>query len=110
MWYTNYSERGGTAPEPLHTIFNEVFEMKRNLKNHPYAQCYTLTEGNRITFVSYSTAVIFITYHDGQRFVECTGTYSATTRKQIGYFLKEYAPDLCYYDMKRIAGEGEIQM
>jgi len=84
--------------------------MKKRLENHKYAQCYVLTEGNRITFVSYSTAVIFITYRDGVRYVECTGTYSATTRKQIGYFLKEYAPDLCYYDMKRIAGEGEIEM
>ena len=26
MWYTIYSERGRTAPEPLYTIFyNEVF-------------------------------------------------------------------------------------
>ena len=31
-------------------------------------------------------------------------------RKQIGYFLKEYAPDLCYYDMKKIVGEGEVEM
>jgi len=83
---------------------------KKRLENHRYAQCHVEVEDNRIVFVSYSTAVIFITYRDGQRFVECTGTYSATTRKQIGYFLKEYAPDLCYYDMKRIAGEGEIQM
>lgn len=84
--------------------------MKKRLENHKYAQCYVLTEGDCITFVSYSTAVIFITNRNGRRFVECTGTYSATTRKQIGYFLKEYAPDLHYYDMKNIVGKGEIEM
>ena len=84
--------------------------MKRNLENHPYSNCHVEIENDRIVFVSYTTAVIFITHRDGQRFVECTGTYSATTRKQIGYFLREYAPDLCYYDMKRIAGEGEVAM
>ena len=29
-----------------------------------------------------------------------SGLYSATTRKQIGYFLKEYVPQLNYYDIK----------
>lgn len=84
--------------------------MKRNLVNHPYSNCHVEIENDRIVFVSYTTAVIFITHRNGRRFVECTGTYSATTRKQIGYFLREYAPDLCYYDMKRIAGEGEVEM
>ena len=84
--------------------------MKKNLTNHPYAQCHVEIDGDTICFVSYSTAVIFIINRGGQRFVECTGTYSATTRKQIGYFLKEYAPDLCYYDMKKIVGEGEVAM
>lgn len=84
--------------------------MRTNLKNHPYAQCHVEINGDTIYFVSYSTAVIFIVDRNGHRFVECTGTYSATTRKQIGYFLKEYAPDLCYYDMKNIVGKGLIQM
>lgn len=29
------------------------------------------------------------------------------TRKQIGWFLKEYFGDISYYDMKRISGSGE---
>lgn len=42
--------------------------------------------------------------------MECTGTYSATTRKQMAWFLKEYAPDLTYYDMKAIVGKGAVAM
>lgn len=84
--------------------------MTSKLNNHPYSKCHVTQEHGRICFVSYSTSVIFIEYHNNKRFIECTGTYSQTTRKQIGYFLKEYAPDLCYYDMKRIAGMGMIQM
>lgn len=40
--------------------------------------------------------------------VECTGTYSQTTRKQIGWFLKEYMPHLNYFDMKSIVGKGMV--
>ena len=80
------------------------------LNNHKYAKCRVEKENGRTCFISYSTPVIFIEYHDGERYIECTGTYSQTTRKQIGYFLKEYAPDLCYYDMKRIVGMGMVKM
>lgn len=83
---------------------------KKNLKDHKYCQCHVEIEENRIVFVSYTTAVIFIIYRDGKRFIECTGTYSATTRKQIGYFCREYLPEYCYYDMKKIVGEGEVEM
>lgn len=83
---------------------------KKNLKNHPYCQCHVEVEDNRIVFVSYSTAVIFITYRDGKRYIECTGTYSQTTRKQISYFCREYLPEYCYYDMKNIVGRGEVEM
>ena len=83
--------------------------MKKRLENHPHSQCY-VTENNdgSLVFVSYTTAVIFLNTEAGT--VECTGTYSATTRKQIGYFLKEYMPALCYHDMKAIAGKGEFKI
>ena len=80
------------------------------LKNHPYSQCHVEVEGDTTIFVSYTTAVIFLIKRGAKRFVECTGTYSKTTIKQIGYFLKEYAPDLNYYDMKNIVGMGEVEM
>ena len=70
------------------------------LKNHPYAQCSVreLIDGS-IVFTSYSTDVIYID-KDGWLYV--SGLYSATTRKQIGYFLKEYVPALSYYDIKSL--------
>lgn len=85
--------------------------MKRNLHGHESAACHVRTYDNgNIDFISYVTRVISIVFKNGRRMVECTGTYSATTRKQIGWFLKEYAPDLNYYDMKAIAGEGFVEI
>ena len=68
------------------------------LKNHPYAQCSVreLIDGS-VVFTSYNTDVIYID-KDGWLYV--SGLYSATTRKQIGYFLKEYVPALTYQDIK----------
>ena len=77
--------------------------MKKNLKNHVYSNCYVVVSESRIDFYSYRTRVITITYDNT---VECTGLYSATTRRQIGWFLQEYYPALNYYDMKKIAGCG----
>ena len=70
------------------------------LKNHPYAQCSVreLIDGS-VVFTSYYTDVIYID-KDGWLYV--SGLYSATTRKQIGWFLKEYVPQLNYYDIKRL--------
>ena len=68
------------------------------LKNHPYAQCSVrvLLDGS-VVFTSYNTDVIYID-KDGWLYV--SGLYSATTRKQIGYFLKEYVPCLSFQDIK----------
>ena len=70
------------------------------LKNHPYAQCSVrvLLDGS-VVFTSYNTDVIYID-KDGWLYV--SGLYSATTRKQIGYFLKEYEPALSYQDIKSL--------
>ena len=69
------------------------------LKSMPYAQCGVRFDVHgAITFVSYSTEVITI---DPQGWLTCTGTYSNTTRRQIGKFLSEYAPNLSYYDVKK---------
>ena len=83
--------------------------MKRNLRDHASSQCHVIIEDNEIRFISYTTEVIRILFDRGRRLIECSGTYSPTTRRQIGWFLKEYASDLCYYDMKAIAGEGMIE-
>ena len=70
------------------------------LKNHPYANCSVrvLNDGS-VVFTSYKTDVIYI---DKDGWLCVTGLYSATTRKQIGYFLKEYVPQLNYYDIKSL--------
>jgi hypothetical protein len=102
----------------------------RKLAHHPGCQCRVREhEDGVIEFISYTTLVIravpqklaknyfsdyAITIKDGEQidedayFLECTGTYSRTTAKQIGYFLKEYFGDLNYYDMKAIAGQEEV--
>lgn len=82
--------------------------MKKRLANHKHANCHVIQEGDVTIFVSYTTAVIFLNKEAGT--IECTGTYSPTTRKQIGYFLKEYYPSLGYHDMKAIAGKGEFKI
>ena len=70
------------------------------LKNRPYAQCSVreLIDGS-VVFTSYNTDVIYI---DKEGWLSVTGLYSATTRKQIGYFLKEYVPALTYQDIKSL--------
>ena len=70
----------------------------RALRDMPYAQCgVNVYKDGRIDFISYATRVITI---DADGWLEITGTYSPTTRKQIGRFLREYVPNLCYQDVK----------
>lgn len=69
----------------------------RCLREMPYAHCGVNVYGTHIEFISYETLVIRI---DNDGWLEITGTYSPTTRKQIGRFLKEYVSHLCYHDVK----------
>lgn len=85
--------------------------MRKNLKDHKYSQCHVRLRADEIQFWSYSTLVITATYRkDGGHVIRCTGTYSPTTRRQIGWFLKEYFPALNYYDIKEIAGQDPHAM
>lgn len=80
------------------------------LRNHASCQCkINIYENERIDFISYVTRVISIIIKGKQRLIECTGTYSPTTARQITYFLREYAPDLSLADMKRIVGKGFVE-
>ena len=60
--------------------------LKTNLKSMPYAQA-TVIITDEIVLRSYQTDVIIVTA-DG--WLVCTGTYSATTRRHIGAFMREY--------------------
>lgn len=61
--------------------------LKKNLKSMPYAQAKVIIENNEIVLRSYQTDVIIVTA-DG--WLVCTGTYSATTRRHISAFMREY--------------------
>lgn len=84
-------------------------KLKLKLKNHPYCNCYVemdnIENPTQISFISYRTVVIYATKKDNVWYIECSGTYSQTTRKQISWFLREYFPKINYYDMKEIAGK-----
>ena len=70
------------------------------LKNHPYAQCSVRVDlDGSVVFTSYNTDVIYI---DKEGWLYVTGLYSATTRKQIGYFLHEYLPELTYQEINNL--------
>lgn len=79
-----------------------VAHYDRILSLMPYAQAGVMVEDDRIILISYTTPVIFLWVDKrGHRCMDCSGTYSATTRKHIGAFLREYCPEVCYYDAKR---------
>lgn len=69
----------------------------KKLKYCPHGQAYvTVDEHGAISLVSYSTTVIVI---DPMGWLTCSGTYSATTRRHIGAFMKEYT-NMNYYTAK----------
>lgn len=69
----------------------------RKLDNHRYSQCHVEITDTATHFFSYSTLVCSI--EDG--WLSCFGLYSMTTRKQIGWFLKEYAPRITFQMVKQ---------
>ena len=84
--------------------------MVKSLSKHKSAQCLVIEYDNGdYDLISYSTNVIKVRFKGGKRFIECTGLYSATTRRHIGWFCYEYLPDLCYYDIKEIVGCGMVE-
>lgn len=78
--------------------------MIKRISNHPYAQCHVEIDGmGGIHFISYKTEVITIS---PAGWLTCHGLYSATTRKQIGWFMREYCHPLTFYDAKRCYCDG----
>ena len=69
----------------------------------PYAQATIHThDDGTIVLVSYSTPVAYIE-PDGRLYIR--GLYSATTRKHIGAFVREYA-HIDYQTAKRLYEDG----
>lgn len=75
--------------------------MIKTLTNHPYAQCKIIINDNTTACKSYNTIVAII--ENGWLIIN--GLYSATTRKHIGEFVKEYA-DINYQIAKRLYNDG----
>lgn len=81
----------------LNGYYYETVTYDKRLACCPYGSCGVVFDNNGVNLISYTTLVCNI---DNNGFLSCTGTYSATTRKHIGAFLKEYAPNICYHDAK----------
>lgn len=75
------------------------------LKDHRQAQCHVVVYSDAtIDFISYNTTVLECEMVNPMEYkIKCNGLYSMTTRKQIGWFLKEYFNSVSYYDIKKIA-------
>ena len=71
----------------------------KRLDRQPYAQAgIIIHDDGRKDLISYSTLVCTV---DKDGWLTCTGTYSQTTRKHIGSFMHEVAPNFSYYTAKR---------
>jgi hypothetical protein len=68
------------------------------IRGHEQAQCYIIHEGLEIKLVSYRTVVLI--YNVIDKTIECTGLYSMTTRKHIGWFMNQYIQGYNYHDVK----------
>lgn len=78
--------------------------MIRKLTDHKASQCHVeINEFGNIYFYSYATMVISVK----EGWLTCTGLYSMTTRKQIGWFLREYFPSLSFQFVKSLYENGE---
>lgn len=73
--------------------------MIKKLTNHPYSKCHVEIDAmGGIHFISYKSEVLTIS---PAGWLYCHDLYSATTRKQISWFMSEYCSPLTYYDVKR---------
>lgn len=80
----------------------------RKLHDHPYANCKVIeTEVTgdetirRWVLRSYTTDVVLVRETPTTWELTCYGTYSQTTRRQIGWFLKDIGSPFTYYSAKR---------
>lgn len=85
-------------------IFRKVVTYDDRLKYCPYGSAVVVYEcDGGISLYSYTTRISTI---DKDGWMDCTGTYSVTTRKHIGAFLKEYGNGVTYQTAKELARTG----
>lgn len=84
--------------EKYKCVDGTVVWVTKRLKYMPTAQSgVIIDEHHAIHLISYTTPVVNI---DPMGWLTCNGTFSATTRKHIGAFMKEYAPNFNYHTCK----------
>ena len=71
------------------------------LEKMPTAQCGVCIKNDFIVLYSYITPVLIL--NNITRVLWCSGLYSATTRRHISAFLREYCPNITYSTIKAIA-------
>jgi len=76
--------------------YTRFVTVDKKLDRMPYAQAGILKVKDGLQLVSYETIVCEIV----GGWLHCYGTFSNSTRRHIGAFLKEAAPRLTYYDAK----------
>ena len=91
----------------------------KKLTGHEYAQCHVeIFDSGSIYFFSYQTMIALIAPDEpkGERWLYISHLCSPTTRKQLGWFLKEYcdmryqtAKDLYYNNERYCLDTGEIE-
>ena len=83
--------------------------MIKRFDGHKKSQAYVIVNEYEIGYVlvSYKTWIIEALRYEGGYKIRCSGLYSRTTIKHIGWFLRDYFPQLSCYDIKKIAGTDE---
>lgn len=80
-----------------------AYDFTAYIRGHKYAQCGVIhyTNGD-LTLRSYSTDII----HIRNGWLYCTGLYSRTTIKHIGWFMRELGFD--YYTAKALYQDNKV--
>ena len=72
----------------------------RSLKYKPYAQAGVVLDDKDVTLVSYESPIIRL-HCDAIEFFNTAPNCSRTTISHVSAFLKEYAPNISYYQVKK---------
>lgn len=100
---------------------NKMVSVDKRLEYCPNGQCgvrfgqYVTNSDlvvNTVELISYESRILVL--HRERRLlvidgdcINATATYSATTRKHVAAFLKEYVANITYYDIKTALKHGE---
>lgn len=74
------------------------------LETMPYAQAGVILRNGKVILMSYSTEAATLDTIEGWLTIDCL--CSATTRRHVSAFLREYCPAVSYYDAKAAFAGG----